>query len=216
MAIGEHLPPGSGPIGLASSDGFPRARLVIGIFAVAVSFGMSWRIAPTPADLPFAAIVQPIRDQLVTPVALEPLAPEIEEAVPPRNTLSGPATAPPVAAQAARPRARSQLASIKRHQLRRIASRAPARSEHLAGRKAQLNLLPARYKPVVHVRVTRKASDPRREYIAAREQVAALTGEDSGSAYLARVAARQNASRANTSRHPRNRHEPGRAAGIRS
>lgn len=203
MAIGEHLPPGSGPIGLASSDGFPRARLVIGIFAVAISFGMSWRIAPTPADLPFAAIVQPIREQAITPVALEPLAPEVEEAAQPRNTFSGPAASPQVAAQAARPRARSQLASVKRHQLQRIASRAPARSEHLARRKAQLNLLPARYKPVVHVRVTRKAPDPRREYIAAREQVAAFTGEDSGSAYLARMAARQNAARGNTFRHTR-------------
>lgn len=60
---------------------------------------------------------------------------------------------------------------------------------HAARQKRGLNPGPAGR----HQLVQAQPAKLRNEYIAARDQVAAFTGEDSGSAYLARAAARRNA-----------------------
>ena len=71
-------------------------------------------------------------------------------------------------------------------------------------------------KPIAHAKLIRTRSDLRREYLQAREQVAALTSEDSGSAYLTRLAARQSAAPTNLAGHAHGRSAEGRRGPARS
>ncbi len=62
-------------------------------------------------------------------------------------------------------------------------------------RETQGNPWASDYHPGAPIRLTRTRSEVRREFIAARGQVAAMTGEDSGSAYLTQLTARRSAKR---------------------
>lgn len=69
-------------------------------------------------------------------------------------------------------------------------SAAQVRAELDAYRTKGVNTYSMRYNPVAAYRSQFTRAEVRAEYLASRDQVAALTGEDSGSAYLARAAGR--------------------------
>lgn len=66
------------------------------------------------------------------------------------------------------------------------ATRAQVLQELDAHRKSGVNPYADDYNPLLHFRSDRSRQDVMQEYIQSRDSVAAFTGEDSGSAYLAR------------------------------
>jgi hypothetical protein len=75
-----------------------------------------------------------------------------------------------------------------------VASRAQVNAELAAYKKAGVNPWSTQYNPLRSFQSTKSRADVTAEYIAARDQVNAFTGEDSGSAWLAQGAPRVNAS----------------------
>jgi urease accessory protein UreF len=65
------------------------------------------------------------------------------------------------------------------------ATRAEVRADLAAYRQAGVNHASNRYNPLAQFKSQRTRAQVTAEYVASREQVAALTGEDSGSTYLA-------------------------------
>lgn len=76
--------------------------------------------------------------------------------------------------------------TIDKTPLTSTATRAEVQAELNAFRQSRVNPWSNQYNPLVQFSSKRTRADVAVEYIAAREQVAALNGEDSGSAYLAR------------------------------
>jgi hypothetical protein len=70
-------------------------------------------------------------------------------------------------------------------------SRAQVRADFDAYRQAGVNPTSMRFNQLAGFQSTRSSADVRAEFLASRDQVAALNGEDSGSAYLTQLAARQ-------------------------
>jgi uncharacterized protein DUF4148 len=66
------------------------------------------------------------------------------------------------------------------------ATRADVQAELNASRQSRVNPWSNQYNPLAQFSSKRTRAEVAAEYISAREQVAALNGEDSGSAYLAR------------------------------
>ncbi len=73
------------------------------------------------------------------------------------------------------------------------ATRAQVNSELSAFRQSGVNPSSKQYNPLAQFRSQRTRADVTADYLSARERVAAFTGEDSGSAYLAARGARQGA-----------------------
>ena len=69
-------------------------------------------------------------------------------------------------------------------------SRVQVQSELTAFKKAGVNPWSTTYNPASQFRSERSRADVSAEYVALRDQVAAMTREDSGSAYLMQAAAR--------------------------
>lgn len=67
-------------------------------------------------------------------------------------------------------------------------TRAEVQAELAAFQRAGVNPWSIQYNPVRYVQGTKARAQVVNEYLAARDQVNALTGEDSGSAYLAQQA----------------------------
>lgn len=180
MESGRQFQHWSGPAGPAAEEGLPWVRLVTGVFIVAVSLMVSWRAGRLPD--PFVA---PVAAPTALAAPIVPLQPAQAEDCPPLALQEPP---PPAAAPlkvAATP-IKPVQASRRAHHVRRSTARARApASVARRGPSAVAAVQPARTK------LGRTRAEVRQEYIAAREQVAALTGEDSGSAFLARLAARR-------------------------
>ncbi|TWO71100.1 DUF4148 domain-containing protein [Caenimonas sedimenti] len=70
------------------------------------------------------------------------------------------------------------------------ASRAQVNAELVAFKQAGVNPWSTQYNPLRFVQGTRTRAQVVGEYLASRDQVAALTGEDSGSTWLAQAAPR--------------------------
>jgi hypothetical protein len=70
------------------------------------------------------------------------------------------------------------------------ASRAQVLADLQAYKASRVNPWATHYNPLAHFRGTRSRADVTAEFIAERESVAAMTGEDSGSSHLAADAAR--------------------------
>ncbi len=66
-----------------------------------------------------------------------------------------------------------------------VKSRAEVQAELGQFKKAGTSVWSTQYNPLARFQSTRSAADVRAEYIASRNEVAALNSEDSGSAYLA-------------------------------
>ncbi|HEY0884643.1 MAG TPA: hypothetical protein VGE20_05150 [Ramlibacter sp.] len=171
---------------MIAGDGISWSRLVTAVVLLALSVAIGYR---TPRDPPRPeAVPQPVREQVVAAVELAPLDPPAGNAFVPSSTDRPDASGAPLkAAGHADPRRAGE-----RRQMGPAAGGRPAsdvvrpRRHHVA--RAQSELRTGR-------RSVRTRAQVRAEYLRHREVVAALTGEDSGSAYLARVAARQRAAR---------------------
>jgi hypothetical protein len=84
------------------------------------------------------------------------------------------------------------------------ASRAQVQSDLAAYKQAGVNPWSTSYNQLRQFKGERTRADVRAEYLASRDEVAALTGEDSGSAYLAHTAARRVDAGTNLAGQPRN------------
>ena len=82
-------------------------------------------------------------------------------------------------------------------------TRAEVQAELAQYKAAGVNPWSTQYNPLKQFRGTRSRADVAAEYIASRAEVAALTGEDSGSRYLAEAGGRGNVS-ATLAGEPRN------------
>jgi hypothetical protein len=85
---------------------------------------------------------------------------------------------------------RSQEGSYLPDQAQSSFTTAQVRGEFDAYRKAGVNPVSMSFNQLAGFHSTKSAADVRAEYLASRDQVNALTGEDSGSAYLTQLAAR--------------------------
>ena len=170
-----------------------------------------WRAGPTAVELARTQAPPP-KQQEATADRGDRQEPEPVRAATLRESMSQPA-AP---AQVARTPAKSPPSSPKWHQRQRKTLYAKVQFQISAQSKAGVDPWSIDYNPIAHARLTRKRSEVRNEYIAAREQVAALASEDSGSAYLTRQAARQSAARTNLAGHAHNRSQASRRAPARS
>lgn len=184
------------------SDVMPDgSRLATGLVILALSliFGLRGALHQPAAEPAIEAIPQPVLQRFVfgTPLpAMEPLArprPSIAMAM-----ASDAVTAPP----ASRPGA-PRFAS--RHRVRHVAGSVNTRRSVLArsGRQAGRGNAPA---VVARTGSARTRAQVQREYLRARDVVAALTGEDSGSFYLMRTAAGQRTARLSASHGAEQRH----------
>jgi hypothetical protein len=200
------------PFGPASSNGLPSGRLVTGLFAMAISLAMGWRAGPTAVELARTEAPPP-KQQEATVDRIDRQEPEPVKA----KTLHESISQPAAPAQVERTAARRPPGSPKqRHQLQRTTTHAKVQFHLSAQRKAGADPWAIDYNPIAHARLTRRRSEVRSEYIAAREQVAALASEDSGSAYLTRQAARQSAARTNLAAHAHGSGQASRRAPARS
>lgn len=160
----------------------------MGLVLLALSFATSQQSGHHPADAAQPAVPQPVPERLVTgaPLALlEPLVRRTaaDSSVAPRATAASGVTGP-------RADAPLRLATRQRIHRRPVHARA-RRSATAATRSA--GPWSMRYDQVAAAKLARGRIGVQREYIAARERVAALTGEDSGSVFLARQAGRARA-----------------------
>lgn len=156
----------------------PGVRLVTGLVALA--------ILALPAGRHVAEwTARPIPDRVITVAALPPLEAAIAQASQPAEPSLLDSALPPSASAGTTARARSVSLPAQPKAVR--AKAAARRSVGYAGtgRAAPASMRVARARPAL----TR--AQVVRAYLASREQVAALTREDSGSVYLTRVAARR-------------------------
>jgi|SRR6185369_187094 len=72
-----------------------------------------------------------------------------------------------------------------------VRTRAEVQADLSAYKKAGVNPWSTSYNPLARFKSVRTRADVQAEYIAERDEVAAMTGEDSGSAYLSRFAKAQ-------------------------
>jgi hypothetical protein len=84
------------------------------------------------------------------------------------------------------------------------ATRTQVQADLAAYKQAGVNPWSTSYNQLGQFKSGLTRADVRAEYIASRDQVAALTGEDSGSAYLAQTAARRVDTGTNLAGQPRN------------
>jgi hypothetical protein len=177
-----------GPIGLAPSERFPRTRLVMGLWAGVIALAMNWHAGVPMDDLTGAAVTRAIPERVVIVSALEPLPPDLAAprpltSLPPSQVGAMPVRMPPT----------KSPSPAKRHQVQRTSATVQAQSYLPSSRHAGVSPRSVSHKQIAQIQLSRRRSDVRREFIASRDQVAALTGEDSGSSYLTRVSARQSA-----------------------
>jgi hypothetical protein len=165
------------------------------VFAVAISLTTGWRAGLIAVEVANTEAHGPKPERKIA-VQREPEAAKVKTA--PAEILSASAPPGPLEQQ---PALKSVVAP-RRPQLHRVAVQtktkvpsARGRSVSFSQRKAGAGPWSPGYNPIAHTRLTRSRGEVRREYLAHREWVAALTGEDSGSAYLTRIAALQSAAR---------------------
>lgn len=177
-----------------AGDGISWSRLVSAVVLLALSVAIGYRTArdrPRPEAVP-----QPVREQVVAAVELAPLDPPVADALLPSSGASPAASLAPLkTAGHAEPRRAGERRQMGPAAGGRSASDVVRPRRHHVAR-AQRELRTGR-------RNVRTRAQVRAEYLRHREVVAALTGEDSGSAYLARLAARQRAARFEGAGHRR-------------
>ncbi len=177
MAGAERVVPRLAPtIPALPVNGLPWVRLVTGLVAVAILAMPAGRHAGE-------STVRPIPDRVIAVAPLPPLVPAVGQRAGPAD-VSLEAAVP--AARSARPTARPRSVLVAAQPKQPRANAASHRwTRSAATRRAAALTRTARASPgLTRAQVVRA-------YLASREQVAALTREDSGSAYLTQVAARR-------------------------
>lgn len=217
----EQRSPGYGPAGLATAEGLSWGRSLSMVFALAVSVALGWSEQP-PADRAGVALRQPDAVPALASAIAAPAAPvaAAAAAVPPATrALAAPDNGDMLHAQSLRD---GELASAaaparvvstsagkphlasKRHLHRHAALGAAAPADiRPAGAKGNAWANP--YKPLAYASRGRTRAEVRNEFLASRQEVAAFTGEDSGSAYLTQLVARRNAALAQKAAHSHGR-----------
>lgn len=159
------------------------ARLITGVMLLVLSLVMGYRGLHRPP--PPKAEPHPVRQQLVVSADLPPMESEV---------VSAPRTIPDIsAAPPAVPAARAEAVRELPPHFKRAAHR--HWSAHAHGHRYAASRAVARSS----VALTRAQVE--REYFRSRDQVAAFTGEDSGSVYLTRRAAELHSASVGTVRH---------------
>lgn len=166
-------------------DGISWFRLVSAVVLLALSLAIGHRTAHAP---PPKAVPQPVLEGIVAGVDLPPLDPVAAEVPAPVPDSSAPEAA-------ASPEAPGHADHVRVAERRHVAAAAHHASASRVLRPRRHQAAHARAHVRAAGRNVRTRAQVRAEYLRHREVVAALTGEDSGSAYLARVAARQRAAR---------------------
>lgn len=164
-----------------ADDGISWARLVTAIVSLGLSLAIGYRTSRDPPRP--RAVPQPVPERMVAGVELVPLV-QTEVAPLPVQSVPSPAAAAPAGPARAEP--------LRTGEARR-AVRAANRSSPGPLRPRRRHAAVAVREPGAVRRSVRTRAQVQREYPRSRDGVAALTGEDSGSAYLARLAARQRA-----------------------
>lgn len=175
-------------------DGISWMRVVTAIVLLGLSLAIGHRTAREPPR--HKAVPQPVRERVVAGVELAPLEQTIAAA--PLPSSSVPAMVQVAAAQPTRHV--EPLRVGERRQIVRTAVRSPGRQ---VVRPRRHDVAAAASESGTIRGSARTRAQVRREYLRSRDVVAALTGEDSGSAYLTRLAARQRASRLDGTGHRR-------------
>jgi hypothetical protein len=169
-----------------AGDGISWSRLVTAVVLLALSVAIGYRTARDPPQP--EAVPQPVRERVVAGIDLPPLRP-IAAGVP--APVSG-SSAPEAGGSLEAPRHAGHVRVAERDH---VAPAAHHSSASRALRPRRHHVAHARGELRATERKVRTRAQVRAEYLRHREVVAALTGEDSGSAYLTRVAARQRAAR---------------------
>jgi hypothetical protein len=168
----------------AGGVSWPRVVTAIVLLALSLAIGFrGTRHQPAPKAVP-----QPVPRHLVAGADLPALQPEFA----PLRGSTGLAAARMVRTEAMQP--------AIRHPVWHAAARPAARRVAFA-RREQAPSGHARQRASTAHALTRTRGEVEREYLRARDVVAAFTGEDSGSAYLMRASARERAARFDASRH---------------
>lgn len=179
MPAGKPAAPPPAPLIPPLSDGLPWVRFITGLVAVAMlAIPAGWHGAEWTT--------RPIADRVISAQALPPQPPLPRPRAPDDDSLQSAAPAPQLA------RATDQERRIAPHETQRTNLRAkvtPLRVRRYAGMRHRV----AATMHVARARHGLTRAQVVREYLASREQVAALTREDSGSAYLMRLRARASA-----------------------
>lgn len=178
-----------------ADDGiFSWSRFFTAIVLLALSVAIGYRTSRDPPRPD--AVPQPVHESVVAAVELPPL-----EAI----VVDAPAPFPEVAAPAspARVEATGHAEPHRAAERRQMSRAADGRSASHVERPRRHHVARAQSEVRASRRNVRTRAQVRAEYLRAREVVAALTGEDSGSAYLTRVAARQRAARLEGAGHRR-------------
>lgn len=184
MVPAERATQGPPPIPPPGADGMPWVRLITGLVALAIfampagRHGAEWTARPIP-------------DRVISVAALPPLSSQPPAQLPSSDPDEvAPESAPPAARPEQSPaRAQPALLFAQPKELRAKAA------SHRWPRAALSRSASGGYTRTASARHRLTRAEVVRDYIRSREQVAALTREDSGSAYLMRVAARHRESR---------------------
>lgn len=182
----ESQPPPAIPAEFLPGGGTSPLRLVSAVVLLALSLAIGYRSDRDPP--PAEAVPQPVRESVVAGVELPPLDSSFAGAPLVLSSVSAPGSLEVVKA--------AGTAGPSRAGERRQASRAASRATVGQGaRPRRHHAGVAGREPGATRRAVRTRAQVRAEYLRTREVVAALTGEDSGSAYLMRIAARERAAR---------------------
>lgn len=176
-----------------ADDGISWSRLVTAVVLLGLSLAIGYRTSRDPRPEP---VPQPVHESVVAAVELPRLDATVVDAPAPLPDVAAPAS--PMRVNTAG-HAQSRRAVERRH-VGRAANRAADRQ---GARPRRNHAALAGREPATTRRSFRSRAQVRGEYLRNREVVAALTGEDSGSAYLTRVAARQRAARLEVARSRR-------------
>jgi hypothetical protein len=169
------------PPDLVAGADISWARLITGIMLLVLSLVIGWRSTHRPP--PPKAVPHPVREQLVVSADLAPMEPGAVSGV---RTIPDISDAPPFV-PAARAEPVRELAPRAGHAAHRVSIKHARHHSHGDSRL------------IARASVVRTRADVRREYFRNRDFVAAFGGEDSGSVYLARLAAEHRAAREQSS-----------------
>ncbi|HKB54352.1 MAG TPA: hypothetical protein VKD22_10150 [Ramlibacter sp.] len=182
MPVPERGAPQPAPAITAHADGLPWVRLITGLVALAIFAIPAGRHAGESRT-------RPIADRVIAVEALPPAQPLPRPILPPHESGDAPTAAP--AARQGSSTAQARPVAVAQRKAGRVTAAARHR-RRIAGTSHQARV--DRHAARATHALTR--AQVVREYLAARDQVAALTGEDSGSAWLMRATARRRTARA--------------------
>lgn len=185
MQAPEHAPPRSAAEVGSHDDGLPWVRLITGLAALAM-------LAVPVGRHVAGSGTQPIAARVVTAQALPPAQPLPRPVLPSRETEDGSVDAAPSAAPASP--STTEAGPVAAGLSDRVARAATVPAHHLR-RVATTSRRAGAYRQFARTARGLTRAQVVREYLASREQVAALTGEDSGSVWLTRTRTKQRAMR---------------------